>query len=309
MNICTRILSFAAISVLGHSALAAIIVDNDFESVSPGTYDGGTVVTDGVTAPSTDGQAFGATATLGNASGAGNTTVSATSGVNGGAGATQDNMVMRSRSTADLTKTTSFSAYFLFESTSNFGEGNGFVGLGWGRADNRTFSDSSGIDGNNPFNRAQNNRFQFGLRKNGVADAELIVFGQLNTTAALTGSGGDTLSATLSDNTWYQLSGDITFNSDGASSTFDVSDIAVRDWGSDGLTGGSTVMSLASQTGIDEGFGQNFDSDPDGYAVLTGHAGVGAGTFDNFAVIPEPSALALTGLALAALALFRRRKT
>lgn len=274
-------------------AQAQLIWQNDFESVTPGSFSGGTAVTDGTSTPSTDGAVFGASALLGNASGNRTLTVSATGGVGNSAMVTQGNdPVVRSRATHDMTTTTTFDFYFLYNGSTT--TNNGFVGAGWARADNRSGNNGSGIDGNNPFNTGQANRFEVGLMKTGVQDeTKLAVGGQFNGFSELS---SDT--ATLTAGNWYQMTFDLTFNQDigtPADSNFDVANVALLDWGTDGQTGGSTLLSLSSATGIDLFAGNNFDTDNFGYTYLSGNAGRGVSTFDKISAtaVPEPSSAVL----------------
>ena len=224
---------------------------------------------------------------------------------------TSNDLAIRSRATADMTQTTSFSAYFLYEATSTLNSS--FIGMGWARADNRTGNNGTGIDGNNPFNVGQSNRFEFGLGTTGSGTTvQFVSFGQLGATTVLTGGVGDTLSTALTVNNWYQLSGDITFNfNNDNTSNFDLANLAVRAWGSDGLTGGSTIMSMASQTGINLFAGSNFDTDSNGYAYVSGNQGRGVDSIDNISVtaIPEPSSALLSLLfGVGSLALLGRKR-
>jgi hypothetical protein len=126
---------------------------------------------------------------------------------------------------------------------------------------------------------------------------QLAGLGQLNGPTALSGTGSATLSTNLTTGNWYQVSFDLTFNLDSgtpADSTITVEDLAVRDWGTNGLTGGTTVMSLASTT-FNPGFGTNLNTDANAYAVVAGNGGRVGQYLDNISItaIPEPSSLAL----------------
>jgi MYXO-CTERM domain-containing protein len=117
-------------------------------------------------------------------------------------------------------------------------------------------------------------------------------------------AGGDISpgSISLAENTWYQLSLTATQISVGNFSL----QASVRNWGADGLTGGSTILShsanlananLLGNEAIFAGFAARNSGNSDTRAVAV----------DNFVVVPEPSA-ALAGIfGLGLLALRRRR--
>jgi len=288
----SKLLLSMALSLASSVALQAQILQNDFSTVTAGSYDAST------------GESFGS-ATLGNATGQDNITVGA-SGVDGSAGATARDVSIRSSATSAITTETSFSYYFQFDfNNANEKTGAGFTGAGWAL--------TGGTDGVGNFTGGGDDRFLVGLESTALlggdpptgATVNLAYGGRMSSlTNDFTNGGSDVLSTDLTVGNWYQVSFDLGFNYDSMTpgdSTFDVANLSVQDWGTDGLTGGSTVLSLASQTGIGIGTnnGINFENDQNGFAYIgaNGQRGAGAG-FDNISVVavPEPSAIALCGL-------------
>jgi len=282
----------------------AQILMNDFSSVSSGSY--------------TVGSSFGG-ALLGNVSGNDNITVGST-GVNGSNGATARDLAIRSSGTHALASNTSFSLFFQFDYNNSIEKTGGFVGAGWAL--------SSGTDNSNIFSGNGDDRFLVGMESTALlggdpptaATVNLAYGGRMSAlTNDFTGGVGDTLQADLTVGNWYELAFDLQFQPDEitpGNSTFDVANLTVKNWGSDGLTGGSTVLSLASQTGIGIGSnnGANLGGETSAYAFIAanGQRGAGAG-FDNIdiAVVPEPTthALLVGSFALGLLQFNRRRRS
>jgi hypothetical protein len=118
----------------------------------------------------------------------------------------------------------------------------------------------------------------------------------------LSGNPGDITSATLIAGNWYQISFDLAYNYNSGtptSSTWTLSDMAVRDWGGDGLTGGGTVMSLALADNL--GVYNNIDNDPNVFLIVGSEKGRFGNSIDNIHItaVPELSSIALAVLAMA----------
>ena len=106
---------------------------------------------------------------------------------------------------------------------------------------------------------------------------------------------------------WYQFSIDITKSA--AANTFLVSG-ALQDFGTDGLTAGTTTT-LAPVT-INSANTVEIYNDTTVFGAFRSHAGQGgADTLDNFSItqpVPEPASFGLLGLAAMALVSRRKRK-
>jgi len=279
-----RLLTMLLFGSALHTQAAMLILDNNFDSVTLDTYDGPT------------GEAFGTAALLGNATGHRTTAVSSGTGAGASQGMTiGDNNppAIRSRAAYDTTQTTSFSTYF--KKGADNSNVNNIVVFGW--------ATTSGTDNVNAFSGGLLDRFLIGVKATSSTEQNY----QFSSTTAIRDDQSTALSGTpsfgLTTGNWYQLSFDLSYNS--TDTDWDVTDILLRDWGTDGATVGSTVASLASVNDI------SLNGIANGYAYLAGQENAGFTAMDNVNVtaIPEPSTLALFFSALAATAIFRRRKS
>lgn len=281
-----------------------IIVENDFSGSPAGTYNG------------TMGQALGTDPKLGNASGLrNNIQVQNSGGVANSASLFQSqDVTMRARNTFDIADTTysavEFSAHFRFDPASTIV--GGFLGLGWAL--------SSATDNVSPFTTGGTDRVLIGLRRvdnvNNTArvssGGRLGQYGGTGTDIPATYFQDGVASTNLSVGTWYQLSFELTFNYNSgnpANSTWTLASLALRDWGSDGQTGGNVLLLQTSPYTWNPGFGNNLDSSHSAYAFIAGNGDRGIQRFDNVLVqaIPEPGSAALVLLALGGLVAWRRR--
>lgn len=296
---------------------AVIILDQDFNSTgafgssSLGRYNGQ------IGDPFRDAAAPGGITNdlLGNATGTSQFTQILTSG-----GISNSNYIasgdVRSRSTADITASTSFSSFFKVIDSANapFGFGHG---AGWSLASpDNVASPAAGSD----------DRFLVGFRYNtdgaGTENWRVAYGADLGANGSGNSPGGATISSTfdLTEGNWYQFSFDLAFNT--ATDTFSISDITLQNWGTDGATGGSAVPITydsgwtggSGSVAVSMGIGANFGtaSDTDSYALFTSGAGTrGFGGYDHLSVaaVPEPSTWALLLGALTALAAFRPRRS
>lgn len=287
---------------LASQASAAIVLSNNFDSVTPGGY--------------TSGTSFGS-ALLGNATGTDTNTVTAGIGVNGTAGVTSNNLGIRSSSLVDTTVGLTFDFFFNYGSTST---DRGVIAAG--------VATSSGADGASTYNGSRTDSFQIGLtRLDSSGLVELAAIGDFNTStgkdnsAALAGGSGDIISTTsMVEGNWYQMKFDLVFNQDlgtPTSSTFTVSSLSVQDWGVSGVDAGSIVLSIDSRT-VNGNLlpllvGSDFNTNSSGYAYITGNKQRGGNVLDNISVstisaVPEPSIYALfIGLGAIGVVGLRRR--
>lgn len=261
-----------------------VIIDNDFDSVTLDTYDG------------TTGEAFGTDAALGNATGNRTTAVTSDTGIGNPAsqGMTQGNNnppAMRSRNSHDTTLTTSFSTYF--EKGSDNSGTNNIAVLGW--------ATSGGTDDVSAFSGGLDDRFLVGV----LPTASTAQTYNFSSASAIRNSASSVLSGsptfTLTTGNWYELSFDLTFDS--VDDNWNIADLTLRDWGTDGITGGSTLASMASVSDVSR------NSISDGFAFTAGQNDAGFTAMDNVNVtaIPEPSAAALLLGVVGATFLFARR--
>ncbi len=116
--------------------------------------------------------------------------------------------------------------------------------------------------------------------------------------------------AGLTLDNWYQVSFDLTFNYDSSTpgdSTWTLANFQLRDWGSDGLTGGTALITQTTDYTWNPGFGNNLNTSHNAYAYIAGNGDRGAQRLDNaLVVVPEPSAVGVAGLGLLGLVALRR---
>jgi len=281
---------FAGLAVLALATSAhAAIISNDFSTVTPGIFANAT--------------AFGADAVLG-VNVRNPVTVAATGGVGNSAAITDGSDVfVRSTVTHSTIATTTFSSYFRFDPRgSSIG---GFFGMGWSTAGGVT-------SGQSPYSNAnQNDRFLVGLSRGNSNVMSLATSGSMESQTLIpTPGGGEIFAATATVNNWYQMSFSLLFNRNTvtpADSTWTVSDLLVRDWGTDGVTGGGTVLNLTSRTIDPTTYAANLNNQSAAHAVVIENYDRGARALDNIQIIPEPSSFALGAAALLVLG-FRRRR-
>lgn len=281
---------------------AAVFAYNDFSGSAPGNYDG------------TNGQALGTDPELGNATGLrNNIQVRSTGGVGNSAMLFHANDVaMRARNTTDVASTTyptaNFSLYFRFDPAGTLL--GGFVGMGWAL--------SNATDSRSPYNQGNDDRVLVGLRRidtdNNVRVSSGGQFQSFGTATDIPSSYFDTPSANLTVANWYQMSFDLTFNYDSATpenSTWTLANFVLRDWGTDGQTGGNALINQTGAYTWNPSFGNNLNSSHNAYAYIAGNGDRGVQRIDNVLVqaIPEPSATGtvLAGLAGVAVISLRRR--
>ncbi len=288
---------------LGWAASAQLILlDNDFSSCTPGNYNGQT------------GQSLGTATTLGNATGIrNNQQVQSSGGVGNSASYVHSqDAALRSRSTHDIASASEpiaqFSVYFQFNPVQATYVG-GFLGLGWAL--------SSATDNSSPYSGGSNDRLMVGLRRAIVGGTSLGYVCAADRFANFS-SGRDIPASYLSAQgvelvvgQWYQLSFELQFNYNSGNppnSTWTLSSLALRDWGSDGQTGGTVLISQVADYTWNPDTGNNLDSSHLAYAYVAANGDRGAQRLDNVyvAVIPEPSGAALLGFAGMICLVFRR---
>lgn len=283
---------------------AAVFAYNDFSASVPGNYDG------------TKGQALGTDPELGNATGL-RSNIQVQS--NGGVGDSPmlihaDDVAMRARDTSDIASTTApavrFSLYFRFDPAETLL--GGFVGMGWAL--------SNGTDGRSPWNQGNDDRVLVGLRRTDSANNIVRVssggqFQSFGSSTDIPATYFDTPSANLTLANWYQMSFDLTFNYDSATpanSTWTLASFVLRDWGTDGRTGGNALITQASAYTWNPSFGNNLDSSHNAYAYIAGNGDRGVQRIDNVLVqtVPEPAVAGTVLLGLtSAVAIGLRRRT
>lgn len=295
---------------LGVNVAAQIsLVDNDFSGSTPGTYNG------------TTGQSLGAAAPLGNASGLRfNIQVQSTGGVGNSASLFQNqDVTMRARNTFDFADASygavSFSVYFRFQPTSTIL--GGFLGMGWALG--------TATDNVSPFTSGGPERVLVGLRRvnNNVGGDSTVNTVRVSSGGRLgeLSSPGNDIPATqfqdsiasvnLVENTWYQVSFDLAFDYDSgvpANSQWTLASFQLRDWGNDGLTGGSTLISQISDYTWNPGFGNSLDTTHNAYAFIAGNGDRGIQRFDNaLVVVPEPWGAGALSFGLVGFVVLRRQ--
>ncbi|MCX7820009.1 MAG: PEP-CTERM sorting domain-containing protein [Kiritimatiellae bacterium] len=281
-----------------------VIVDNDFSGSPVGNYNGST------------GQPLGSDPKLGNATGLRTALqVQGSGGVaNSASFVHSQDVAMRARNTFNIANTTysavSFSVHFRFDPIST--QLGGFLGVGWAL--------SPATDGVSPYTVGDADRLLIGLRRtenvNNIARASsggrLGQYGGAGTDIPATYFQGGIASTSLVVGTWYQFSFDLTFNYNSgnpANSSWTLANLRLRDWGSDGQTGGNTLILQTSPYTWNPGFGNNLDSSHGAYAYIAGNGDRGIQRIDSVAVqaIPEPATVGLLLLGLMAARFHRRR--
>ncbi len=309
-----KILALPSVLALVTAAAATapgqtIIFENNFDSVTVGTYTG------------TAGAQFGTAAALGNASGGTNSNidshVAATGGVGNSrwienpTGAARQSM-QRSRNSFDFEDETSFSFYV--KTGASAGNNSIIASTGWGVGDPDTGTTATagagGLEGGNFFSGNADYRLMLGLYGGPMSTIQL---GYSHTTSGtltpFTGGPGDTVSFAFDDNNWYQASFDLAFD---GTDTWTVNDMLVRDWGSDGLTGGNTVASLATASFNPTAGASTLEGASEAWAFVAsrqnGSDTSGLGVDNILITVPEPTtSVMLLGAAALLLAGRRRR--
>jgi len=98
------------------------------------------------------------------------------------------------------------------------------------------------------FSGGADDRMMVGLSSSSPADTLSLAYLSTNDgdhDVVFSGSVGGTVSFTHVNNHWYQVSFDLIYD---GPDTWTVRDLAVRDWGADGVTGGSSFGPLASES-------------------------------------------------------------
>jgi len=293
---------FCVVGLAGQAPATLIILNNNFDGVVVSTYRG------------TAGDPYGADALLGNATGNRTTRIEGSGGVGNSHYALGDppsnqNPGIRSRDTFDITtiQTLTFSTYFNYN-PSTTGLGNFLLlGVALSNATDNVDSFSAVIES---VSGSVDHRILFGLNRisTGQSAVRFTGAGRLGLGEILAGTPTNTLTV----GNWYQFEYDLLFNHDSvtpADSTVTVSSMSLRDWGVDGVTGGSSILSLAGPLTFNPGFGNEINTRHDVYAYIVGNGDRGAREIDNVLVsaIPEPGTLSLLVLALGAMAGWHRR--
>jgi len=287
-------LILSVVCVLTAAALpldAQTLIDNDFSSVTSGTYSGAT------------GESFGTAAALGNATFQGDVEVLSTGGVGNSAYLElPGERGMRSRNTASTTTATSFSFNFLASQDANNND-RGALGVGWNISPDNS-------DLHNATSTERENRLLVGLRydNGGTTGSTTDDFFQLGYMTEFTGAqitdftGSNVTFAAPSTQTWYSMSFDLQFND--STDIWTVSSLEVRDGSA------SLVASISSDT-FSLGT-SNLNSTTTANAVLAGWGNKnGVDGFDNVSVsaVPEPAGAVLVLAGLGVLFAGRRRRT
>jgi hypothetical protein len=287
------ILPFLAMVSISHAAVT--IINNNFDAVTAGDFNGQL------------GDAFGVASELGNATANRSALpVASSGGVGGSQWLGSLNPAIRSRDAVDISTAgkVTFSAYFKYASTAPTQAG-GVLQMGWALP--------AATDNVLGFNN-KDDRIIIGVRRNTSGNLQFAANGVL----AGTGVGSPTMTPAnnvvpvLGD--WYQVSFDLTFNLNSgtpADSTITVDNYKLFGWGSDGVTGGNLLMSSTAASTFNPTYGTNLNTSTLAHAFVIGDSGRGMAALDNVLVtaVPEPSTYAaLAGLLALGFVVYRRRR-
>ena len=248
----------------------APILENNFNAVPTGNYNGST------------GAPFGADALLGNATGLNTAqTVGTSNGVEGSRGIESADTAIRTRALRDIRQNRyNYSLYFQYNPASTTLTGN-FIGAGWALP--------AGADGVNTWNLGNSDKLLIGLRRTDAATNAIRLVNAANLSvveSAITGGSADLLTTNLTPGRWYEMTFDLSFqhNSESPSaSTVTVANLQLRDRGTDGSLSGNILLQLASTT-YNHPHGVNLDSTHDAYAVVIANRDRGARILDNLRI-------------------------
>lgn len=254
--------------MIGVGAQAESILDNNFDAIAPGSYDGISG------APFAEGESL-----AGHASGNSSVECASGAGVGKSGGlllSSNGQATVRSSTTAGFEQETRFSMFFQFQTPK---AGNAAIGFGWALP--------GGTDGTGFFNQNVESRFMVGLSVRGGEDAaQFAALGTLSQPIPL-----DAGEMILTGGNWYQLSGSLAFDGSG---TWTLRDLAVTDWGADGLTDRGVVGSLESTQVVPSTirrstFGEALEqqADPQAHAVFTANEPRGVAALDNLSVTTD----------------------
>lgn len=257
-----------------------ILIDNDFESVTIGSY--------------SSGDAYGTAPELGNASLQQPSTVDQTAGVGGSAGITFNNGGVSSRSEHAVTIETSFDFYFKYGTDTR---NDMFLVVGWSKLPTNSL-----FGGTSP---TKDNSYYLGLeRQNGANELGF---------ASGFGSGGSLLTGsptfTLTNDDFYRFTGTIQYDSSGGEWLY--TDLSLQNYGVNGTSAGAVLASgvdLSVDPGTD---GSNIVSTGTAFFNLGANEPRGGNNFDNVLVsaVPEPTSVLLFAAGAGALLLRRQRRS
>ncbi len=275
-----RGLAIGCVAAAGTVHSQLVFLANDFSVSPPGTYNGQT------------GAALGTGELLGNATGLrNNIQVLSSGGVEDSPCLFQQNDVaLRGRNTFDITDPSSAATYFSvhFRYDPILTLIGGFLGMGWALA--------AAADNVSPYSNGADNRVMVGLRRPSNAnEGRVTTFGQFSASADVPSGYLSATTIELAVSNWYLLSFALTFDYDSSApsnSTWTLANLTLRDWGADGQTGGSILISQTADYTWNPAFGNSLNTNHLAYAYIAGNGDRGVQRLDNVEVraIPEPSA-------------------